>query len=214
MEIAPKQRRARSRLRRHHVAVVLATFATWCAVMLLVPIGLGIDVHVQTGDDQVLSRGSLSVVRSLPVSDLELGDVVLVTTGPAEVTDLGADLQVATGDGLAMPLAGPAAVSSVDTVVWSAPVVAWPVAWAGPAADVLARIGFAVDLTLLTLLLGWYAGRRRRRRVAAAVQAVAGAAASITPAPSRGASHVARDVPGTAARSAGSGTRHAHAWRF
>jgi signal peptidase len=79
MEIAPVPRRpplpAAGR-----VLTVLALLLP-VTVLTLVPVMLGMDRYVVTGDamDGVMGRGSLIYARPVPVSDLEVGDVITFT---------------------------------------------------------------------------------------------------------------------------------------
>ena len=127
-------------------------------VLVLLPIGLGLQRYVMSGDSMdgdrpdSIPRGAVVFERLVPVDDLEVGDVITYRPPPSSHTDgmvthrivaIDATGIVTQGDGLSEP--DPWRLRPDDTVV---PRVVLTVPWVGYAYLVLA------DPVLWVLLLG------------------------------------------------------------
>jgi signal peptidase len=141
-------------------------------VLVLLPIGLGLQRYVMSGDsmDGAIGKGSVVFERSVPVNDLQVGDVITYQapeTAPAEgrvthrIVDIGPDGIRTQGD--ALPARDPWTLRpdrpTVSRVVFALP-------WVGYAYLVIlhpeAWVLLPVLLALLAALLVGEVTRRRR----------------------------------------------------
>jgi signal peptidase len=141
-------------------------------VLVLLPIGLGLQRYVMSGDsmDGAIGKGSVVFERSVPVNDLRVGDVITYQapeTAPAggrvthRIVDIGPDGIRTQGDTL--PARDPWTLRpdrpTVSRVVFSLP-------WVGYAYLVILHphtwVLLPVSLALLGMLLVGEVARRRR----------------------------------------------------
>lgn len=143
-------------------------------LLVLLPIGLGLDRYVVTGSsmdgdrDGGISRGSLAFERVVPVSDLRVGDVITYQPpGAADEDDMVTHRIVAIGAagvvtrGDAMPTADPWTLRPGQPTMSR---VAFVIPWIGWAyLFVLHPQGWVLTLASAAVLLGLTAHRLRRR---------------------------------------------------
>lgn len=170
MEIAPVPRRpplsATGRI------VVLVAILLPVTLLTLVPVMLGMDRYVVTSDAMggTMGRGSVVYVHSVPVSDVEVGDVITFTPPGAptgsrvtrRVVALEGSGVRTQGDSLTrpdpwtLPLDGPTAAE----VVLAVPLLGYP--FTGPV-DRGTWLLVGTATLALCLALGLRSGQRRRR---------------------------------------------------
>lgn len=170
MEIAPVPRRPP--LSATGRVLVLLAILLPVTLLTLVPVMLGMDRYVVTSDAMggTMGRGAVVYVHRVPVSDLEVGDVITFTP-PGEPADRRVTRRVVRLDGTqvrtqgdaravpdpwTLPLDGP----TQARVVLSVPLLGYP--FAGPGgrtAWLLAGTGVLAGCALVGVRSG---GRRRR----------------------------------------------------